>query len=112
MNLGSEPVLFKLSKSSSLLRDCHEQVSQKTNSLLSGLNSYYEKAAGTPTGQTLVNFYSQTQKQVLDIHKEAARLAELKKQEVRSSWRYCLTHHDNIKARPFLLLIILPILTR
>jgi len=56
-------------------------VTQKTNSLLSGLTSYYEKAAGTPTGQKLVNFYTQTQKQVLDIHNEAARLAEIKKRE-------------------------------
>lgn len=60
-------------------------VTQKTNSLLSGLTSYYEKAAGTPTGQKLVNFYTQTQKQVLDIHNEAARLAELKKQEQKGA---------------------------
>jgi len=56
-------------------------VTQKTNSLLSGLTSYYEKAAGTPTGQKLVNFYTQTSKQVQDIHAEARRLADLKKQE-------------------------------
>jgi len=46
-----------------------------------GLTSYYEKAAGTPTGQKLVNFYTQTQHQVEDIHSEARRLADLKKQE-------------------------------
>jgi len=56
-------------------------VSSKTNSLLSGLTSYYEKAAGTPTGQKLVNFYTQSVSQVQDIHNEARRLAELKKQE-------------------------------
>lgn len=60
-------------------------VSQKasgiTNSLLSGFSSYYEKAANTPTGQKLVNFYTVQQKQVMDIHKEAARLAEIKKKE-------------------------------
>jgi len=56
-------------------------VTQKTNSLLSGLTSYYEKAAGTPTGKKLANFYTQTQRQVLDIHNEARRLADLKKQE-------------------------------
>jgi hypothetical protein len=56
-------------------------VTQKTNSLLSGLTSYYEKAAGTPTGQKLVNFYTQTSRQVQDIHTEARRLADLKKQE-------------------------------
>jgi len=56
-------------------------VTQKTNSLLSGLASYYEKAAGTPTGQKLVKFYTQTSKQVQDIHAEARRLADIKKQE-------------------------------
>jgi len=56
-------------------------VTPRVNSLLSGLTSYYEKAAGTPTGQKLVNFYTQTQRQVLDIHNEARRLADLKKKE-------------------------------
>ncbi|PQE23397.1 RNA recognition domain-containing protein [Rutstroemia sp. NJR-2017a WRK4] len=56
-------------------------VTQKASSLLSGLTSYYEKAAGTPTGQKLVNFYTQTSRQVQDIHAEARRLADLKKQE-------------------------------
>lgn len=60
-------------------------VTQKTNSLLSGLTSYYEKAAGTPTGQKLVNFYTQTSKQVQDIHAEARRLADIKKQEAGST---------------------------
>jgi hypothetical protein len=41
----------------------------------------YEKAAGTPTGQKLVNFYTQTSRQVQDIHAEARRLADLKKSE-------------------------------
>lgn len=56
-------------------------VTQRANSLFSGLTSYYEKAAGTPTGQKLVNFYTQTSRQVQDIHNEARRLADLKKQE-------------------------------
>ncbi|KAA8576764.1 hypothetical protein MFRU_014g01260 [Monilinia fructicola] len=56
-------------------------VTQKASSLLSGLTSYYEKAAGTPTGQKLVNFYTQTSRQVQDIHAEARRLADIKKQE-------------------------------
>jgi RNA recognition motif-containing protein len=56
-------------------------VTTRTNSLLSGLTSYYEKAAGTPTGQKLVNFYTQSSRQVADIHKEARRLADLKKAE-------------------------------
>lgn len=56
-------------------------VTPRVNSLLSGLNSYYEKAAGTPTGQKLVNFYTQTSRQVQDIHTEARRLANIKKME-------------------------------
>ena len=43
-----------------------------------GLNSYFEKAMGTPTGQKLVSFYTQSDKQVRDIHAEARRLADIK----------------------------------
>jgi hypothetical protein len=43
-----------------------------------GLTSYFEKAAGTPTGQRLRAFYEQGQKQVLDVHNEAKHLASLK----------------------------------
>jgi hypothetical protein len=56
-------------------------ITAKAQGVLHSLASYYEKAAGTPTGQKLVNFYTQTQHQVEDIHKEARRLADLKKQE-------------------------------
>jgi RNA recognition motif-containing protein len=56
-------------------------VTPRVNSLLSGLTSYFEKASDTPTGQKLVNFYTQTSKQVQDIHNEARRLADLKKGE-------------------------------
>merc|ERR1712169_121550 len=58
-----------------------DQAIQKANNLLTGLTSYFEKAAGTPTGQKLVNFYTQSSKQVQDIHAEARRLADLKKQD-------------------------------
>ncbi|KAF6230989.1 hypothetical protein HO173_010689 [Letharia columbiana] len=43
-----------------------------------GINSYFEKAMGTPTGQKLASFYTQSDKQVRDIHAEARRLADLK----------------------------------
>ncbi|KFY37673.1 hypothetical protein V495_07031 [Pseudogymnoascus sp. VKM F-4514 (FW-929)] len=56
-------------------------ISTKAQGLFHSLASYYEKAAETPTGQKVVQFYSQTQKQVEDIHREARRLADLKKQE-------------------------------
>lgn len=56
-------------------------ISQRANSLWSGLNSYFEAAANTPTGQKIVQFYSDGQKQVQEVHAEARRLADLKKEE-------------------------------
>ncbi|KAK3172060.1 hypothetical protein OEA41_004144 [Lepraria neglecta] len=53
-------------------------VTNKAYSVWGGLNSYYEKAIGTPTGQKLASFYTQTDKQVRDIHTEARRLADMK----------------------------------
>lgn len=44
-----------------------------------GLNSYFDKAVGTPTGQKLRQFYDQGNKTVLDVHNEARHLADLKK---------------------------------
>lgn len=55
-------------------------VTPKVNNILTGLSTYYEKAAGTPSGKKIVNFYTQTSRQVVDIHNEARRLADLKKQ--------------------------------
>jgi hypothetical protein len=43
-----------------------------------GLNSYFEKALESPTGQKVRSFYVQSDKQVRDIHNEARRLANLK----------------------------------
>lgn len=43
-----------------------------------GLNSYFEKALETPTGQKLAAFYTQGEKQVMDVHAEARRLADIK----------------------------------
>lgn len=56
-------------------------ISARANSLFSGLNSYFEKATSNPTGKKLVDFYNQGQKQLQDVHTEARRLAELKKEE-------------------------------
>lgn len=55
------------------------------NSLLTGLSSYFEKASNTPTGKRIVDFYTTSQRQVQDIHAEARRLAELKKEETGGS---------------------------
>jgi len=53
-------------------------LSQRGQQAWLGLNSYFEKAAGTPTGQRVRTFYEQGQKQVLDVHNEAKHLAALK----------------------------------
>ncbi|KAH6647788.1 actin cytoskeleton protein [Truncatella angustata] len=56
-------------------------ITQRATGLWGGLNSYFEKATNTPTGKKLVNFYTQGSRQVQDIHAEARRLADLKKDE-------------------------------
>ncbi|KAF1999981.1 RNA-binding protein Vip1 [Amniculicola lignicola CBS 123094] len=40
--------------------------------------SYFDKVAGTPTGQKLRGFYEQGNKTVIDVHNEARHLADLK----------------------------------
>jgi RNA recognition motif-containing protein len=61
--------------------DITNKATQTVSSIWSGLSSYYEKAAGTPTGQKFVDFYTKSSQQVQDIHAEARRLADLKKKE-------------------------------
>ncbi|KAI1208129.1 uncharacterized protein F4807DRAFT_431710 [Annulohypoxylon truncatum] len=56
-------------------------ITNRANSLFSGLSSYFEKATSSPTGKKLVKFYTDGQRQVQDIHAEARRLADLKKEE-------------------------------
>lgn len=58
--------------------DAKYQVSAKGNSAWTSLNSYFESALETPTGQKLRQFYAEGEKQVLDVHNEARRLADLK----------------------------------
>lgn len=53
-------------------------VTDKATAGWRGLNSYFDKALGTPTGQKLRAFYVQGNKQVLDVHNEARHLADLK----------------------------------
>lgn len=53
-------------------------VTQTAQAGWAGLNSYFEKALGTPTGQRIRGFYQVGEKQVLDVHNEARRLADLK----------------------------------
>jgi hypothetical protein len=53
-------------------------VTEKTMGAWAGLNSYFEKALNTPTGQKVRAFYIEGDKQVRDVHNEARRLADLK----------------------------------
>lgn len=53
-------------------------VSNRAQQGWSGLNSYFEQAVNTPTGQRLRAFYDTGSKQVLDVHNEAKHLASLK----------------------------------
>ena len=53
-------------------------ITEKGGKAWAGLNSYFEKALGTPTGQKVAAFYTSTDKQVRDIHAEAKRLADMK----------------------------------
>jgi RNA recognition motif-containing protein len=56
-------------------------LTQKGTAVWQGLYSYYDKAAATPTGQKLRQFYVTGNKTVLDVHNEARHLADLKKQD-------------------------------
>ncbi|KAI0904556.1 hypothetical protein F4823DRAFT_614550 [Ustulina deusta] len=56
-------------------------ITNRANTLFGGLTSYFEKASNTPTGKRLVKFYTNSQRQAQDIHIEAQRLKELKKEE-------------------------------
>lgn len=58
--------------------DQNYKLSDKATSGWRGLNSYFEKAMGTPSGRKLRDFYLQTDKHVREVHNEARRLADLK----------------------------------
>ncbi|MBW0528522.1 hypothetical protein O181_068237 [Austropuccinia psidii MF-1] len=50
----------------------------KLSSLINWSNQYYEKALSSTNGSKVKEFYTTTSKQVLDVHSEARRIAELK----------------------------------
>lgn len=56
-------------------------ITQRANNFWLGLNSYFEKAANTPTGKKVVQFYTDGSRQVQEVHAEARRLADLKTKE-------------------------------
>lgn len=55
-------------------------ITARGRNVLGGLGSYFEKAGNTPTGRRIVGFYTDGSRQVQDIHTEALRLADLKKE--------------------------------
>ncbi|KAF8540631.1 hypothetical protein BDD12DRAFT_832711 [Trichophaea hybrida] len=64
--------------------DTQYHITEKASNAGQGLARYFEKAFGTPTGQKVRSFYLTGEKQVMDIHTEAKRLADLKKGRRRS----------------------------
>jgi len=56
-------------------------ITQAASGFLNSLSSYFEKATNTPTGKKIVQFYSDGSRQVQEVHAEARRLAEAKKDE-------------------------------
>ncbi|KAJ4327547.1 Protein vip1 [Fusarium piperis] len=60
-------------------------ITQRANSLWLGLSSYFEKASHTPTGKKIAQFYTDSSRQVQEVHAEARRLADLKTEEAGGS---------------------------
>jgi len=65
--------------------DTQYHVSDRALGAKNTLTTYFEKALGTPTGQRIRTFYEQGGQSLMDIHNEAKRLAELRKQQNRKS---------------------------
>lgn len=63
--------------------DAQYHVTDKLKETQSVFTHYFETALNTPTGKKIRDFYATGAKQVVDIHNEAKRLAELKKQNVQ-----------------------------
>jgi RNA recognition motif-containing protein len=65
--------------------DNQYHLTEKAMGAKSSLARYFEKALETGAGNKLRQFYVSSEKQALDIHNEARRLAELKLQQKRQS---------------------------
>lgn len=68
----------KLREDAATAYDRAQQV-DKDKGVSERFHNYYTKALGTPIGQKVASFYTQTQKQLLDVHDEAKRIAQEKK---------------------------------
>lgn len=63
--------------------DAQYHVTDKLKETQNTLAHYFETALNTPTGKKIRDFYATGAKQVVDIHNEAKRLAELKKENAQ-----------------------------
>ena len=63
--------------------DAQYHVTDKLKETQSTLANYFEQALNTPTGKKVRDFYAQGAKQAIDIHNEAKRLSELRKQHAQ-----------------------------
>lgn len=63
--------------------DATYHVTDKIKETSNVLTHYFESALNTPTGKKIRDFYATGAKQVVDIHNEALRLAEIKKQNAQ-----------------------------
>jgi len=58
-------------------------ITNKANQGYNTITRYFETALNTPTGQKVRAFYEKGSKQVLDIHTEARRLADLRAESTK-----------------------------
>ena len=65
--------------------DSTYHLSEKAENGRNMLTRYFEKALETAPGQRIRQFYESSEKQVVEIHQEAKRLAEMKKEKKRQS---------------------------
>jgi len=75
-------------------------VSQTATNTWNTLYSYFDQTLNTPTGQKLRNFYTASEKQVLDVHNEARHLADLKKGTTGASSSSTTTSVPVTEAKP------------
>ncbi|GFZ46040.1 hypothetical protein JCM24511_04286 [Saitozyma sp. JCM 24511] len=74
----NQTVSGKLNEQAQILAAKTKEVDQNRG-VSARLHDYFSKAISTPVGQKVVKFYTDTQKQVLDVHEEARRIADEKK---------------------------------
>jgi len=74
------------------------KVTEKGQDAISRIHTYFESALGTPTGRRVRDFYNMGQKNVIDIHNEARRLADLRqsKESSGSTTSTDATHEETI----------------